>query len=157
MTNESLLARVVANMVQLSTSLARDLIELLEEDKDLAGVFGGCYILNNEGAQIALQRTNECFYSFDDLILQRSSIMAPTQLLRLDALRRVGGYRENLFIEDWYMWLVLLERGFKLRGIDAVLVGYRQHSENSSKNAFKMFEERIKIMSLFSGKIQCSK
>lgn len=32
--NESLLARVVANMVQKSTSLARDLIELLEEDKD---------------------------------------------------------------------------------------------------------------------------
>lgn len=33
-TNESLLARVVANMVQKSTSLARDLIELLEEDND---------------------------------------------------------------------------------------------------------------------------
>jgi chromosome partitioning protein len=33
-TNESLVARVVANMVQKSTSLARDLIELLQEDKD---------------------------------------------------------------------------------------------------------------------------
>lgn len=33
-TNETLIARVVANMVQKSTSLARDLMELLEEDKD---------------------------------------------------------------------------------------------------------------------------
>jgi chromosome partitioning protein len=32
-TNDSLIARVVANMVQRSTSLARDLMELLEEDK----------------------------------------------------------------------------------------------------------------------------
>ena len=32
--NEELVARVVANMVQRSTSLAKELIELLEEDKD---------------------------------------------------------------------------------------------------------------------------
>jgi len=32
--NENLLARVVANMVQRSTSLAKELVELLEEDKD---------------------------------------------------------------------------------------------------------------------------
>jgi chromosome partitioning protein len=33
-TNESLIAHVVANMVQKSTSLARDLLELLGEDKE---------------------------------------------------------------------------------------------------------------------------
>ena len=32
--NEELVARVVANMVQRSTSLARELVELLEEDKE---------------------------------------------------------------------------------------------------------------------------
>lgn len=42
-TNETLMARVVANMVQKSTSLARDLLEILEEDQDfpvLKSMFG---------------------------------------------------------------------------------------------------------------------
>lgn len=133
------------------------LLKYLEEDKDLAGVFCGCYILNNEGTRIAYKRVKECFYLFDELILQRVTIIAPTQLLRLDALRSVGGYRVNLYIEDWYMWLVLSERKFKLRGVDLLLVGYRQHPENSSKNALKMLEGRIKIMSFFAGKTQYKK
>lgn len=128
-----------------------------KKEKDLAGVFCGCYILDSEGRKIGTLQPQESFYTFDDIIMQRSNILAPTQLLRLDCLTRVGGYRENLYIEDWYMWLALSEQGHRLRVVDTLLVGYRQHEENSSKNALKMYEERVKIMALFSNKPQYKK
>lgn len=133
------------------------LLGYMEEDNDLAGVFCGCYILDSNGKKIACLRPQERFYSFEDIIIQHSNIIAPTQLLRLDCLKYVGGYPENLYIEDWYMWLALSEKGYRLRVVDALLVGYRQHEKNSSKNALKMYEARVRIMNVFSKKPQYKK
>lgn len=127
------------------------LLQFIEEDKELAGVFCGCYILNDDGDRIGSMRPVKKTYSFEDIILRRHSISAPTQLLRLECLRQVGGYPENLYIEDWYMWLTLADKGFRLRVVDGLLVGYRNHSTNISKDALKMHEGRVRILQLFSG------
>ena len=37
--------------------------------------------------------------------------MAPTQLCRLDLIRKVGQYNVDIKIEDYFMWLKLTENG----------------------------------------------
>jgi len=126
------------------------LLRYMEEDKDVAGIFCGCYILDGNGKKIDSLRAPEKLYSFEDIFFRKYNIIAPTQLLRLDCVQCVGGYPENLYVEDWYMWLALTEKGYKLRVVDGLLVGYRQHENNSSKNALKMHDGRVEVLKYFS-------
>jgi glycosyltransferase involved in cell wall biosynthesis len=51
-------------------------------------------------------------------------------LARIDLVRRLGGFDENLFqLADWDMWLRLVQAG-NGAVCDDVLVGYRKHSAN---------------------------
>ena len=76
---------------------------------------------------------------------------APTALLNLIAVREVGGYIDNLKIEDWYMWLKLTENGNALIYLSEILVNYRSHGSNTSKNLVIMNEERKKVIDCFEG------
>jgi alpha-1,3-rhamnosyltransferase len=125
------------------------LLAHLAGDPDTAGVFCGSDILDIHSKVVGTTRCADAVFTFEDILLWRYSIMAPTQLLRLEYLRQVGGYLDGIYIEDWYMWLALSQRGYKLRVIDEVLVGYRQHDSNISTNALKMLAGRIAILALY--------
>lgn len=127
------------------------LLEHLEKDDDLAGIFCGCFILDSDSRITGAVRPSEMICSFEDILLQNKKcrLWTPTQLLRLNCLRSVGGYPVNLYIEDWYMWLTLSQKGYLLKVINGVLVGYRKHENSSSKDALKMYEGRKKVLSYF--------
>lgn len=122
----------------------------IEDEADLAGVFCGSYLINSAGDRYGVSQPSTGIYEFDDLILRRHNVFTPTQLLRLECLKSVGGYREELYIEDFYMWLALTEKGHKLRVVDQVLVEYRDHEASNSKNPLRMYEERVKVLKYFS-------
>jgi len=127
------------------------LLEHIEKEKAMAGIFCGCYILDSNSRITDAVRPSETLCSFEDILLRnkKCKIVTATQLLRLDCLTSVGGYPVNLFVNDWYMWLVLAQKGYQLKVIDSLLVGYRQHEKNSSSDALKMYEERKKVLSYF--------
>ena len=56
--------------------------------------------------------------------IRRTSIGAPSVLLRTSAVREVGGYDEALPMEDYDLWLRLLRR-YKFGYLDIPLVNYR--------------------------------
>jgi alpha-1,3-rhamnosyltransferase len=123
------------------------LLRNIVDQPDVAGVFGGCELIDAEGTLIRSLRPREAYLGFDDLLLsKRVLIIAPSQLLRTEAVRAVGGYPPNIFIEDWYMWLKLTHLGYRLKTIPNVLVRYRQHSGNMSKQVVKMHESRRMIL-----------
>lgn len=126
------------------------LLSHIEGEPRVAGVFGGCELIDSSGALIRTLRPSLVYHDFDDLLLRRRQvIVAPSQLLRVDALIEVGGYPSNLYIEDWYMWLKLTERGYRLKIIPDVLVQYRQHDVNISKNTLEIYESRKLILARF--------
>lgn len=133
----------------LLPSKTRTLVAPLGRDASLAGVFGGCEFISEDGSPIGRLSPVATTCSFEDVILHRSIIVAPCQLLQLQAVRDVGPYPTDLYIEDWYMWLALTHAGKKLQVIPDVLVRYRQHATNISKNAPKMFEARKKILGTY--------
>jgi alpha-1,3-rhamnosyltransferase len=127
------------------------LVRYLMNNGELAGAFSGCFRIDENGNQIAIKRATQEVCSFKDIILRKTNLIAPSQLLRLDCVRRVGGYKNDLYIEDLYMWLALTESGYKLGVVDDILVNYRQHDSNACANPAEMYKHRIPVFGYFSG------
>lgn len=125
------------------------LLKHIDGEEGLSGVFCGCYYTDDYGKIIGVNRVAKDDYSFEDIILRKRHVCTATQLLRLESIKQVGGYKNDLYIEDFYMWLALTENGNKLRVVDSLLVNYRQH-KGSAKSIFKMHEGRIKVLEFFS-------
>lgn len=89
------------------------------------------------------------YHNFEDLILQKNIPAAPTAMIRMEVLKKIGGYQESLAIEDWYMWLALTNKGDKLITYPEVLTLYRRHESNMSKNLKKMHSGRMEILDYF--------
>ena len=90
--NEDLLARVVANMVQRSTSLAKELMELLNEDKDFPlmksslgsrAAFREAQILGSTVHQVPRAAT-----AIDEVEAMTDEVLS---LLKLPLRKKVGG------------------------------------------------------------------
>ena len=58
-------------------------------------------------------------------------IPSPTTILNTSILKNQGGYNENLFAEDFDLWLKILSR-YKVIYVDKVLVKYRKHKKGVS-------------------------
>src|SRR5690606_23480141 len=87
---------------------------------------------------------------FDDILLHKHRLPAATQMLRLESVKKIGGYREELLIEDWSMWLFLTERGGTLDYLNQLLAVYRSHDDNFSKKHDLMHQGRMQILDLFA-------
>lgn len=123
-------------------------VNYLNANKEAIGVFGGTRLIGDaRGTRNSriLKR-----YTFKDILLHNHVLLAPTQLLRLRNVREVGGYRDNLIIEDWSMWLLLTEGGGTLDSLNEVLAQYRIHGDNTSAKHLLMKRGREDVLSLYS-------
>ena len=89
---------------------------------------------------------------FEDVLLQRFYIPALSVLIRREVFDVVGGFDENLLIEDWDMWLKIANK-FEIAYLDVATACYRSHSENISKKRFvQMRTDRITIINKWKEK-----
>ncbi len=65
-------------------------------------------------------------------ILTRNTIYVLSVVARREALLAVGGFRNLDNIDDFVMWITLLQRGYVLRGIGRALSLYRFHQQAAS-------------------------
>lgn len=121
----------------------------LESNLEFAGVFGAFQVIDNNGVVINCIKRKNAVYSFEDIFLHKHELPAPTQLIRTHLIKEVGGYAENILIEDWLMWLKISHRNFKFSYLDTIFVKYRRHENNTSKSIEKMIDSRIIIINLF--------
>lgn len=127
------------------------LVGQIDGEPRVGAIFSGCELIDAKGGVIRTLRPSLAYVGFDDLLLRKKNlVVASSQLVRVDAAMEVGGYPPNFYIEDWYMWLKLTERKYSLKIIPDVLVQYRLHDVNISKNALKMYESRKQILAHFS-------
>jgi alpha-1,3-rhamnosyltransferase len=121
-------------------------VAYLEANHNCAAVFGGLRIIDDEGKFIRDRITRKGKYNFVDLFLVRHSLATPSQMIRLETMRKVGLYDPSIYIEDWYMWLKLAHEGYTLDDLGEVLAVYRRHDNNMSANLDKMSMARRKII-----------
>lgn len=113
-----------------------------------AAVFGQVSIYGSDTYQ---NRNNKkiMIHCFEDLICGLNLPSAPAALIKLSKLRSVGLYKENLPIEDWYMWLKLTQDGGTLTSFPEVVARYRRHGGNITNNQGEMQKARLLLLREF--------
>ncbi|MFX9457994.1 glycosyltransferase family 2 protein, partial [Acinetobacter baumannii] len=74
---------------------------------------GGVNLIDENSRKVGQIIPSSRDLSFKNIFLSNYTILAPTQLIRMSALRLIGEkpYPKDLKIEDWYMWLKLAQIG----------------------------------------------
>ena len=123
-------------------------VNILNENQHITAVFGGAIIIdkNNNKIDTLLYENRE--YNFENIILHQHILPAPTQMIRMKVLEKIGGYKSYLIIEDWYMWLKLSQFG-NILYVKEIFSLYRQHDSNISNNVMKMRQGRLDVLDYF--------
>ncbi|GEP50399.1 glycosyl transferase [Flavobacterium noncentrifugens] len=82
-------------------------------------------------------------YHFETLLIKNCIIACA--FFRRETFLKAGGYSEALqILEDWDLWLTILQHGGKVHKIDAYLYYYRKHEQGSLVNSFEKDKKRHK-------------
>lgn len=124
-------------------------VRLLSDNQKIVAVFGAVYLIDEDNQNIGEDKITEpCIYDFKSIFLNEHKIFTPTQMIRGIYLKEVGGYKDGMIIEDWYMWLKLAKIG-DLLVVPDFFAKYRQHENNTIKQLDKMHRGRLEILSFF--------
>lgn len=121
-------------------------VAFLESRSDIAVCGGNIIAIDAEGNELPKQKSPPYReLDFADIFLgKKPGIAAPTAMIRKEVLDKEGGYDPSIALEDMYMWLKLTYRGYKIAGLDSVLLYYRKHPSNTYKNYEYMVSNLLK-------------
>jgi len=126
------IARMDSDDICLPPRFAKQ-VEYLERTPQCVLVGSRVMIIDGDGTSLfemdSVQLTHE---KIDELLMQaRWSIVHPSIMMRAGAVRRIGGYNNDLVpVEDHDLFLRMAEVG-KLANLPDVLLKYRKHPMNS--------------------------
>src|SRR5690606_21332451 len=105
---------------------------------------GNAFLIDQKGARIHKRERHLLFrdISFEELFLRRKHVNIPASsgMIRLEVLDVVGGWNPDIPLEDIYMWLKITHSGYRMCGLEEVLICYRKHPNNTYKNTRYMYE-----------------
>lgn len=140
---------IASDDLMLPEKTSRQIRYLIGNESCIA-LFSGVEIINSDGCRVRSVSGTNKNYTFEDIFLGRCSLPAPTLMLRLDELKKIGGYPSHLHIEDWYMWLKLTETGGHVHSMGGVVARYRRHETNISSQSENMQKARLQIVNVFA-------
>lgn len=114
----------------------------LDNDDDLGLVFPDYFNVDKDGNILSHEKR----YSFeDDVKLLDMPAHGACTMIRVEALRNVGGYDEQYKCQDGYeLWIKFIQK-FKVNNINKPLFYYRQHGSNLTSNEEKILNTRALI------------
>lgn len=128
-------------------------VDIMEVSKDIAVICGSAILIDECNYKIGeLKIQDFCTYSFSEIIMLQHKCYAPTQLIRSNFIREIGGYKDEIIIEDWYMLLKLSEKGRVLVSPDFYSY-YRQHDSNTMKKFLNIHKGRLEVLQCFKNEI----
>ncbi|HHW52727.1 MULTISPECIES: glycosyltransferase family 2 protein [Acinetobacter] len=124
-------------------------VKYLENHADITGVFGGIFLINDQGEVVGERVSQITEYTFEDVIKSKHDLPALTQMYLLSVLKDIDGFDPNIKIEDWDLLLRLLQKKYKIAYIPEKLAKYRVHNTNFSNNSLRMAIEMQKVLEKF--------
>jgi len=122
---------------------------ILDSDDELGLVFPDYYYVDIEGNRTGTHRRH--FFD-DEVTLYDQPAHGACTMVRLDYLRKLGGYDESFTCQDGFdLWIKFISF-HKVTNISRPLFSYRQHNANLTINQDKILETRRKIKRKFAKK-----
>lgn len=131
-------------------------VRFLESNLDCIAVFGGITMIDENCKEISTRVLKSKSYSFQEILMLEHELPAPTQMIRLSAVKKVGCYNVNVKLEDWYMWLLLAQEG-KLCYQQELYSKYRSHENNTFKQHDIMHQGRLYILAFYKNNVLYNK
>lgn len=112
-----------------------------------AGVVCGWQFMSTGGTRIGPPRlVDAATLRWSDLVLG-NKFPIHAALVRSEVVKHLGGFDENIIgVEDWDLWLRVLNGGSDLSTVNAILVAYRMLEHSVSGNIYSMFENSLKVV-----------
>ncbi|HJE03286.1 MAG TPA: glycosyltransferase [Aliarcobacter thereius] len=121
-------------------------VEFMESNPEYGMCYGKIvYFEDSIENTFEYPNSNRQGWVFDDLLNYGCFIPAPSTFMKKEAFDTVGGYDENLWIEDWDMWLRIAQK-YQVGYIDEYLAYYRKHDTNISSQSLKMYKAEKQIL-----------
>lgn len=119
----------------------RALVTALAADPTYQAVFGDCIVVDKSGQMVfpstlsGYRRTNRDWLvrRLADELITNWTVAGSAMLYVREPILSIGGYSEDLLIEDWDFYLRLAAKGW-LRFVDCKVSAYRLHDTNQHLN-----------------------
>ena len=133
----------------------RALVAALAADPTCQAVFGDCVVVDKVGQMIfpsslfAYRHTNRDWLvrRLADELITNWTLAGSALLYVREPILSIGGYSQDLLVEDWDFYLRLAAKGW-LRFVDCKVSAYRLHDNNANRNpetARRRSKERRKV------------
>ncbi|ADY53341.1 glycosyl transferase family 2 [Pseudopedobacter saltans DSM 12145] len=131
-------------------------IAFFKDHPEFKMIFSNAYIVDDESNIIGEFQNSfpiQKAVSFKEIALGKKTIPALTVMVDREVFLNIGGFDENLIIEDWDMWL-RISNSYLIAGISDVLACYRKHGSNISLVRLEdMTRTRFHILNKWESKI----
>ena len=124
--------------IMLPERFERQLL-VMEKNPSIAVCDANMQLIDQDGKMLGAIRQPSGDIRFADFCEKGNCLSAPAVMIRKSVLAEVGGYDEDIRVEDLAMWMKLSYHGYRLYRIEDVVVHYRRHLGNSNK-----YEEEAK-------------
>lgn len=118
------------------------------------------------GSQVRINDSNEVLEKkYQKMILKKreiknkknifnrpNNIFSPTTIFRTKDILNLGGYNEEIYIEDLYIFYMAALNGLTHLQVTDVFTYYRIHNTNNHSRYLWMHENKLKILAEFKGK-----
>lgn len=148
LTHGKYFSTVGSDDILYSDKLTKQVAFLENESEECLAIFGGIEFIDEFSQRIKIKNNGKKICLFDDVFIRdrKCFLPAPSCLIRTSKIRDIGGYDNKCSIEDFYMWLKLLEGGGFFVCKNEVMVKYRRHNDNLSKKRDIMWTNIVHIL-----------
>ena len=118
------IARMDADDIAISNRLQLQ-YDFMQKNPEIAVAGGDLEIINESGENIGKRCYPRTYQDIKSSIICRSPLAHPSVIMRKDVIDKLNGYLEQRGCEDYYLWLRIVEKGFKIANLPETLLRYR--------------------------------
>ena len=152
---------IASDDLMVSSRIVRQ-VEILNQNSEYYACSGSQLKIDDYGVSLPDNQQNyilkKSFIKNKKNIFNKSNnIYSPTTMFRASAIKKIGGYNPEIFIEDLYIFYKAAILGMTHYQDTDTFTFYRVHDTNNHKRYIWMHENKVKIMDQFRGEPEYKK